>query len=282
MISVLMMSPVAERERPADPIPDRAQGDALGARPVLRYGSAEAAVRLPVDGPPPRVPLPSSGPTVIAAEVAIAFFGATCAARSAYVSDPRARISAARHWYNAIHVDIRNDDFISSRGTGTLRRPRTEVLRILLMIYAIAIALMVACAIDPKDERAGFGLRGEVHQQAVEDWSFTEDSGEIFIETVTSYWIPHSVTAWCVTVGNELYVSADDADEKRWVANVARNPNVRLEIKGKIYEQRLVPVADPTTIDAIDIGFVRKYEYEEEDEAYEDMTIGYWRVVERE
>ncbi len=30
------------------------------------------------------------------------------------------------------------------------------------------------------------------------------------------------------------------------------------------------------------IGFVRKYEYEEEDDAvYEDMTIGYWRVVER-
>jgi hypothetical protein len=145
---------------------------------------------------------------------------------------------------------------------------------------AIASALTVACSIEPSDERPGLGLPGEVHQQAVEDWSFTEDSGEIFIETVTSYWIPHSVTAWCVTVGNELYVSADYADKKSWVANVARDPNVRLKIKGRIYEQKLVPVADPTTIASIDSGFVRKYDYEEE-EADEEMTVGYWRVVER-
>jgi hypothetical protein len=75
-------------------------------------------------------------------------------------------------------------------------------------------------------------------------------------------------------------VSADYADRKSWVANVARNPNVRLKIKGKVYEQKLVPVTDPTTIASIDSEFVRKYEYEEE-EVDEDMTVGYWRVVER-
>ncbi len=148
------------------------------------------------------------------------------------------------------------------------------------MTCAIAIALTAACSIEPSGERPGLGLPGEVHQQAVEDWSFTDDSGEIFIETVTSYWIPHSVTAWCVTVENELYVSADYADKKSWVANVARDPNVRLKIKGRIYEQKLVPVADPTTIASIDSGFVRKYEYEE-GEADADMTVGYWHVVER-
>ncbi len=148
------------------------------------------------------------------------------------------------------------------------------------MACAIAIALTLACSIEPSDERPGLGLPGEVHQQAVEDWSFTEDSGEIFIETVTSHWIPHSVTAWCVTVGNDLYVSADYADKKSWVTNVARDPNVRLKIKGRIYEQKLVPVADPTTIASIDSGFVRKYEYEEEEDD-EEMTVGYWRVVER-
>jgi hypothetical protein len=150
------------------------------------------------------------------------------------------------------------------------------------MACAFVIALTVACTIDPSDERPGFGLSGEVVQQAVEDWSFSEDSGEIFIETVTSYWIPHSVTAWCVTVGDELYVAADDADKKSWVANVASDPNVRLKIIDKVYEQKLEPVTDATTIAAIDEGFVRKYEYEEEDEEfYEGMTFGYWRVVER-
>jgi len=150
------------------------------------------------------------------------------------------------------------------------------------MICAIVIALMAACAIDPKDGRPGLGLTGEVHQQASEGWSCTEDAGEIFIETVTSYRIPHSVTAWCVTVGKELYVSADDSDKKTWVANVARDPNVRLKIKGRIYEQKLVPVVDPTTIASIDSGFVRKYEYDEEDyEVDEEMVLAYWRVVER-
>ena len=38
------------------------------------------------------------------------------------------------------------------------------------------------------------------------------DGGEIFVETATWYWIPHSVTAWCVTVGDGLYISADYAD----------------------------------------------------------------------
>ncbi len=150
------------------------------------------------------------------------------------------------------------------------------------MTCAIAITLIAGCSIDPSDERPGLGLSGEVYQRGVEDWSFTSDAYEIFIETVTSYWIPHSVTAWCVIVENELYVAADDADEKSWVANVARDPNVRLKIKGKVYEQKLVPVADPTTTASSDSGLMRKYAYDEEDyEVDEDMTIAYWRVVER-
>ncbi len=149
-----------------------------------------------------------------------------------------------------------------------------------LMAGASPSALAVACSIDPSDQRPGLGLSGEVHQQEVEDWSFTSNANEIFIETVTPYWIPHSVTAWCVTVGDELYVAADDADKKSWVANVARDPNVRLKIGDKVYEQKLVPVTDAATIASIDSGFARKYEYEEE-EADDDMTVGYWQVVER-
>jgi hypothetical protein len=152
---------------------------------------------------------------------------------------------------------------------------------IAFMACAIASALTVACSIDPSDERPGLGLSGEVHQQGVEDWSFTSDAYEIFIETATSYWIPHSVTAWCVTVGDELYVAADDADKKKWVTNVAHDPNVRLKIGDKVYEQKLVPITDAETIASIDSGFARKYEYEEEEGADDDMTVGYWRVVER-
>jgi hypothetical protein len=146
--------------------------------------------------------------------------------------------------------------------------------------YTLAIAMISACSTDPSDERPGFGLSGEVVQQAVEDWSFTSDAKEIFIETTTSYGIPHSVTAWCVIVEDELYVAADDADKKSWVANVARDPNVRLKIGDKVYEQKLVPVTDAGIQASIDSGFARKYEYEEE-ETDDDMVVGYWRVVER-
>jgi hypothetical protein len=68
----------------------------------------------------------------------------------------------------------------------------------------LSITASLACSIDPSDERPGFGLSGEVNPQPVQDWSFTSDAKEIFIETTTSYWIPHSVTAWCVTIGDEL------------------------------------------------------------------------------
>ena len=150
------------------------------------------------------------------------------------------------------------------------------------MACATAVALSVACSIDPSDERPGLGLSGEVHQEAVEDWSFTSDAYEIFIETSTPYWIPHSVTIWCVKVGGELYVAADNADTRHWVANVARDPNVRLKIGYEVYEQKLVPITDPVTIAAIDSGFERKYDYEEEEGAADDdMIVGYWRVVER-
>jgi hypothetical protein len=148
-----------------------------------------------------------------------------------------------------------------------------------LMVCASAIALSVACSIEPSDERPGLGLAGEVHRQVVEDWSFTSDAQDIFIETETFYFIPHSVTIWCVTSGNQLYVSADDPDSKLWVSNVARDPNVRLKIGDKVYEQKLVLVTDADTMANIDSAFAQKYDYEEEED--DDVEAAYWHVVER-
>ena len=45
---------------------------------------------------------------------------------------------------------------------------------------------------------------------------------------------------------------------------------------------RYVAATDPATTASIDSGFMRKYDYDEDDyEVDEDMIIGYWRVVER-
>jgi len=145
----------------------------------------------------------------------------------------------------------------------------------------LSITLSLACSIDPSDDRPGFRLSGEVHQQPVEDWSFTSAVKEIFIETATPYVIPHSVTIWCVTLGNQLYVGAWEADTKHWVANVRRDPNVRLKIGDQIYEQRLEPIEDPATIARLNQSYARKYEYDAEDDADAEASTAHWRVVER-
>ncbi|MBW2493564.1 MAG: DUF2255 family protein [Deltaproteobacteria bacterium] len=144
----------------------------------------------------------------------------------------------------------------------------------------LSITLGLACSLDPRDERPGLGLSGEVNRQPVRDWSFTSEIQEIFVETATPYFIPHSVTVWCVTLDNQLYVGAWAPDTKHWVANVRRNPNVRLKIGDRIYERRLEPITDSATIAKLDAAYARKYEYEEEEEA-EEASTAHWRVVER-
>lgn len=148
-----------------------------------------------------------------------------------------------------------------------------------VVVCAIVIVLNVACSLEPSDERPGFGLSGEVNQQAVEDWSFTADSRDVFIETTTAYFVPHSVTVWVVTLGDQLYVSADEPDGKSWVSNVARDPNVRIKIGDEVYEQKLVVVTDSETMAKIDTAFAKKFDYEEEE--FEGVEAAYWLVVER-
>lgn len=136
----------------------------------------------------------------------------------------------------------------------------------------------VACSIEPSDERPGFGLSGEIVTGPVESWSFSDEFEDVFIETQTRYFLPHSVTIWCVAIGTQLYIAALNPEEKHWVANVRRDPNVRLKIGDRIYEQRLEPITDAGTIAFIDRAFESKYG---DDEPESDEPTAYWRVVAR-
>ena len=145
-----------------------------------------------------------------------------------------------------------------------------------------AAALASACGIEPSDERPGFGIRGEVTHEPVDDWSFTDEIEEILIETRTWYRIPHSVTIWCVSIEGALYVGAsfpDLPDERQWVTNVKRDPNVRLAIGSGIYERRLEPVESSEQTDFVNRVFGGKYHY---DVDADPDPVAYWRVVERE
>jgi hypothetical protein len=142
--------------------------------------------------------------------------------------------------------------------------------------------LASACTVEPSGERPGFGIGGEVTHVRVDDWSFTDEIEEILIETRTWYGIPHSVTIWCVSIQGDLHVGAsfpDLPDERQWVSNVKRDPNVRLAIGGRVYERRLVPIEGSEMTDFVDRTFGRKYHYDVDEDP---DPVAYWKVVERE
>jgi hypothetical protein len=127
-----------------------------------------------------------------------------------------------------------------------------------LLAFSLVSLLAMGC-LDPVDRRPGLRLSGDVASDPVGDWSFTDAIPEIYIETRTPYLIPHSVTIVCASLDGLLYVGARNPAQKRWVANVARDPNVRLKIAGRIYERRLERLEDPVQLEAVYRAYAKKY-----------------------
>ena len=134
-----------------------------------------------------------------------------------------------------------------------------------LALAALCLALLVGCA--PRDRRPGLWLSGEVVREPVGDWSFTDEVQEIFVETRTWYGIPHSVTTVCAQQAGALYVPSlyfDDGEfpEARfWNRNAVRDPRVRLQIGGRLYERQAVVVHDDAERAAALAAFARKYPF---------------------
>jgi hypothetical protein len=131
---------------------------------------------------------------------------------------------------------------------------------------AIWLLLSATGCIDPKDRRPGLFLRGEVVADAVDDWSFSDPFSEVYLETATWYVVPHSVTTVCAGIGNKLYVpslyyAGGQWPNKYWNNNVVSNPNVRIEIGGKLYERKAVAVEDPEEFQAAMQALAAKYPF---------------------
>ncbi len=132
-------------------------------------------------------------------------------------------------------------------------------MRWLSLLTALAVASgSIAC--QPKGVRPGLWVPGEAVEERVEDWSFTDDIEEIFIETRPWYGVPHSTTIWCVDLNGKLYIGSSGDKKKAWERNIARNPEARLAIQGKIYEVRVVPVIERDRIEALDAAYTQKYD----------------------
>ncbi len=144
-------------------------------------------------------------------------------------------------------------------------------------IGAVLLAGLVGCM--PQDRRPGLWLRGEVSSYPT-DWSFTDEHREIALEVRAPYLLPHSVTIWCVSLDQRLYIGARAPDTKRWPGWVESDPDVRLGIDGSIYEARLSVLDDPDKIARLQAAYGVKYELP--DPPPEELRpVRYWRVEPR-
>ena len=130
----------------------------------------------------------------------------------------------------------------------------------LLALLAI-VPWCVGC--QPKDVVPGMWVRGDLVEEQIDDWRFTQKIEEIFIETRAWYRIPHSTTIWCGELSGKLYIGSYGDQKKRWEKNIARNPEARLAIAGKIYEVTVTPVTDRALIDALHATYTQKYDMSE-------------------
>ncbi len=146
-----------------------------------------------------------------------------------------------------------------------------------LAAFAVAV-VWIGC--QPKDESPGLWLRGESVEAHLDDWRFTKDIEEIFIETRPWYGLRHSTTIWCVELDGKLYVGSYGDEKKAWEKNIARNPEARLRIAGKIYPVKLTPVTDPDLTDALHAAYAQKYDMVE---VFGDEIPQWWyyRVAQR-
>ena len=147
------------------------------------------------------------------------------------------------------------------------------------------VCIIVSCAIviaaaacQPDGGRPGFRLSGQA-APFPEDWAFSNQHREIAIEVSTPYFIPHSVTIWCVEIDGELFVAAASPNEKSWPGWVADDPNVRLRVGGMIYEARLELVTAQASLEQVSDAYRVKYELPERSAEDEPMRI--WAVLPR-
>jgi len=121
----------------------------------------------------------------------------------------------------------------------------------LAAIVVVALITLRITGLDPDERRPGLWLRGEVVNQPVTDWTFTDKYQNIYIETRSWYLLPHSVTITCVAHNGQLYLTSvyrqgmAFPEGKRWTGNVTRDPHVRLKIGDRLYNVTVSLVTDP-------------------------------------
>ena len=118
------------------------------------------------------------------------------------------------------------------------------------VIAFLTLIVLRVVGVDPQDQRPGLWLAGKLSETPLNDWAFTDDHYEIYLQTNTPYFIPHSVTVYCATYDGELYLlsayytGGTFPDMRSWNRNIVRDPRVRLRIGGQLFDQTVNYVSD--------------------------------------
>jgi len=128
---------------------------------------------------------------------------------------------------------------------------------IVLVCLILVLVVLRVTGFDPIGNTPGPGnypglwLNGKVVAAPVTDWSFATQFKTDKVQTRTWYLIPHSVTTGFFVRDGQLYLTSNFAagvpfpQGKSWVANVMRDPHVRLKFGDNLYDCILLPVTDP-------------------------------------
>ena len=133
------------------------------------------------------------------------------------------------------------------------RKPRA-VTRILLgvagtlalvaVVSGVVWALTCPCATIP-----GFMLRGDLHEDPVNDWSFANDVPLCQVQ-ISVGWRPHSLNLNCMaTPDGALFLSCSTGARKYWCPRVRTDHPGRLRLEGVLHPVVLNRVTDPATLD---------------------------------
>ena len=123
--------------------------------------------------------------------------------------------------------------------------------------FLLPVFFLLGC--EPEGQTPGLWLSGTYVETFPDDWSFSNDFSEIAIEVATPYFLPHSVTIWCVEVEGDLFLAAAAADSKNWPGWVDDDPDVVLKIGEEVYEATLVPMENSPELDRVRAAYVAKY-----------------------
>ncbi len=132
----------------------------------------------------------------------------------------------------------------------------------IVLLLLAALASLRLFGLEPRDQRPGLWLSGEVVEGPVADWSFTDDLEEIFVQTRSPWLLPHSVTTYCAIYNGELYLFSAYyqggvfPDTRGWNRNVIRDPRVRLKLGEGLYDVSLQHITD----ESIRLPVIRRFE----------------------